>query len=167
MIKHCLDNLNLTQNTKYCCKSILQGAAEQTFIVAAKWHLWQVLFVLGDLETMGPCVWLVTRAVTSSECHSHWSRALRDWECYRPHSVHNSSRSTSDMRTPEPEPEPGPTSQLCHLVKCVSGVPLRLDRVISRGMDYWIFHSGKSFYTFIWQLLRIYSRLQKYTNAQC
>ena len=107
----------------------------------------------------GTCVWLVTRAVTSNECHSHWSRALRDWECYRPHSVHNSSRSTSDMRTPEPEPEPGPTSQLCHLVKCVSGVPLRLDRVISRGMDYWIFHSGKSFYTFIWQLLRIYSRL--------
>ena len=64
-------------------------------------------------------VWLVTRAVTSNECHSHWSelRTERGRECYRPHSVHNSSRSTSDMRTPEP----GPTSQLCHFVKCVSG----------------------------------------------
>ena len=47
---------------------------------------------------------------------------LRDWECYRPHSVHNSSRSTSDMRTPEPEPEPGWTSQLCHLVSFRSSI---------------------------------------------
>ena len=33
---------------------------------------------------------------------------------------------------------------LCEV--CFRRVPSRLDRVISRGMDHWIFHFGKSFY---------------------
>lgn len=64
-------------------------------------------------------VWLVTRPPWHQMSVTVTGLSSGPRECYRPHSVHNSSRSTSDMRTPEPEP--GPTSQLCHFVKCVSG----------------------------------------------
>ena len=119
MIKHCLVNLHVsTQNVATSQVSKEKRDKHLYFQQrdVIKFYLCWETMGLSDLWP-GPGAWhQMSVTVSGLPC------PLRDWECYRPHSVHNSSRSTSDMRTPEPEPEPGWTSQLCHLVSFRSSI---------------------------------------------